>query len=132
MIHVCLLKVQGKVYLMMDDENPQKIMGFQDPEYGLRYFEDAYAEGHMRGHVSSMSACFFHIEFQPRIVSFRSLETLRKAVDVPVGIYQLRGESGFMSGVPVNKRGRDAWRRGKVPNLTAGLPQSRADGKRGR
>lgn len=62
--------------VMTPTGDPAEILGWKTEKEAVEYFTGGYNRNHDRGYEPSMSAAVHYIMYQPRIVSFESVEQL--------------------------------------------------------
>jgi hypothetical protein len=76
--YVVILNTSDKYWLMLHKDGPHaySVLGWNNLDKALAYFEEGYRQSHQRNYEGSMSACINYIQFQPRIVEFADLADL--------------------------------------------------------
>ena len=83
---VAVLKTSEGYFLILNKKGDElTILGWQSLKEAIDYFEDGYDNNHRRGHEASMSACINYIQFQPRILSFDTLQELSDKLQIKGG-----------------------------------------------
>lgn len=75
---VAILSTGDNFWLMLSRESDKSfaILGWEDVNRGLYYFQEGYRQKHRQSYEGSMSACINFIQFQPRIVEFADMADL--------------------------------------------------------
>lgn len=117
---VALFKQDGKiVYLLMTDDTPHEIMGWENLKDGLNYFTRGYNQAHGRGYESSMSACINYISFNPKLVQFKDLQELVEKLlgSEPPRLMHLRHIAGNYFALKCIPSAIDVYEAGISPDL---------------
>ena len=99
MIYVCLVKADGKIYLLIDDDG--SVLGGEDKQSLLDYWTKSWEAGLARGSTWSASAMLSFIQFCPSVVQVPSAEDLPKVVghDGPYDWLRVSGTAGGFNGI---------------------------------
>lgn len=97
MEYAVLVKHDEKIFLMMAKVGDTwNIQGFESEAAGLAFFEKGYNANHRRSHVASMSACIYHLQFQPHVFKI-DMKNIQRLVGTDPHLFSLQGEAGFMT-----------------------------------
>ena len=95
------------------------LIGFKTLEEGLNRYTNAYQRHHMRSYEGSMSACINSIQFQRKLVLFKSMDAVKAVLNKPpYRLTSFSGVSGSAYGIYVREDKVKALEaRGKTPAL---------------
>jgi hypothetical protein len=116
--YVAFFSNNKRLYLLMTNDTPHNIVGFETEEKALEYFTGGYNRMHDRGYESSMSACINFISFCPKIVGFNSLEKMIKVLKLNnAKLVHLSHVSGYYYALELPESAMKLYEAGKSPEL---------------
>ncbi len=114
----CIVKTSEGHFLkaVCEGAGPWNIAGWKSETDGIRFFEDAYARFHRRGHEASMSAAINNITFQPSIVAL-DIEEIKILIG-EMRVVNVRNCSGSMDLIPLKEeQAKSFWEAGAKPRM---------------
>lgn len=104
------------IFLVANDEkSPVTILGFENKQKALSYFERSYNKRTSHGtYEQSMSACVHFIFFTPKVIEFDTLEDLVALLKTPINCVKLNNVSGWFTGFECNAKGKELYKSNKA------------------
>ncbi len=115
-----LVKSAGKIYILADKDGLTAWLSEHD---AINYWEVPYHRATRHSHLKSMSACIHYIQFEPRVIGFNDIESLKESELIkPQGqhyLLQLSGEAGACTALLcTGKKAKQIYAKGRIPSLT--------------
>jgi WD40 repeat protein len=114
-VSITLFNSDGKCFISCDDKGT---IYATDKETAVDSIEGAYNAKHRQSYEGSMSACIHYMFFNPRVVTVKDLDEIKKhiASNHP-GLCHLRHVSGFAYGITCRPEAMQYWKKADQPKL---------------
>jgi len=116
MISITLFNVDDKVFINCDKEGT--IYANEVPSDTIQTIEDTYNKMHDRSYESSMSACIYHIFFNPRVVTVKDVDEIKNCIaDEEPHLRSMHHVSGHAYGITCRPESLKYWEEAAQPRL---------------